>query len=253
MLRVAIVGALNLASQTAVGDGVVHTNAGGKDSELNIHIEVGADFDKIFFGELTQSAGTMTIGTITVKTSSNSTMVMSVGDGSVSMVNHVIARSEVTGQPPQPPQEHCMKCGVEHAKAPADVKACLAALAGGLKPSTTKGGFDGYEEDMAMPGGSTSKATLFMDSEGLIHELASETVVHVPNQPSVTTSFDIPLTPKAGSPDEAHFAVDPAWKCEAPPTGSCPAPPSSAPPQMLQVYKCFVSALERAQARDVVV
>lgn len=242
-----------MASQTAVGDGVVHTNAGGKDSQLNIHIEVGADFDKIFFGELTQSAGTMTIGTITVKTSSNSTMVMSVGDGSVSMVNHVIARSEVTGQPPQPPQEHCMKCGVEHAKAPADVKACLAALAGGLKPSTTKGGFDGYEEDMAMPGGSTSKATLFMDSEGLIHELASETVVHVPNQPSVTTSFDIPLTPTAGSPDEAHFAVDPAWKCEAPPTGSCPAPPSSAPPQMLQVYKCFVSALERAQARDVVV
>jgi hypothetical protein len=251
MMRLFVASALPLVSQTTIGDGVTHSNAGGKDNELKMHIEIAADFEKVQFAQLTQSGGTMKIGTITVDSSTNVSMIMSVGTGSASMVNHLASHTQVTGQPAQD-QEHCMKCEVQHAKAPADIKACLDGLVAGLKPSTSKGDLDGYAEQMEN-GPSSTNATLFLDKQGLLHEIVSSSSIKVPNQPDLLTSFDVTLAPTAGSPDPQRFAVDGAWKCTAPPTGSCPAPPPDAGPQLLAAYKCFVDAIERNQAESVVV
>jgi len=252
MMRLFVASALPLVSQTTIGDGVTHSNAGGKDNELKTHIEIAADFEKVQFAQLTHSGGTMKIGTITVDSSTNVSMIMSVGTGSASMVNHLASHTQVTGQPAQD-QEHCMKCEVQHAKAPADIKACLDGLAARLEPFFSNNGISAYWEHMEN-GPTNTNTTLFVNATtGLLLEVAGNSATKVPNQPDITTIFGIPQIATAGSPDPQRFAVDDAWKCTAPPTGACPAPPPDAGPQLLAAYKCFVDAIERNQAESVVV
>jgi len=253
MMMLSIACALSLVSQSASGDGTVHTNAGGKDQEMQMHMEVAADFDEIAFGQRTEMVSTQSIGSMTIATHTNTTMVMAVKDGSMAMVNHVVSEAAVTGQPPQK-HETCAKFELHDAKAPAAIHACIQKLADTLRPAESKDGLDEYVETMEMAG-STQRSAVKVDQQGLVHELSSETDVKVPggqteDATTVTTSFSIPLESTAGAPDMSRFSVDPAVQCTE---SGMPQPPPGAGASMIAFYKCFAETMQAAAAQSLVV
>jgi len=234
--------ALPLTSQTTVGSGSTRTDGGGQEQELTTAVQIAMDFDRIALAQHTQTSGTIVVGPTKVQTEANASMVMTVTDGSLSVVSRVSSQSVVPGVP-TPAREVCVKMELSHVKIAAEIRKCLELVAADLKPASSSGGLDTYEEDFSL-GGSISKSNVTVDQQGLLHGVSSEQTVKVPQHPDVHTEMALTLTPTAGTPDAALFNVNQTG-CEE---QDFPALPPGAPAAMLALYKCFADAEYHTEA-----